>query len=79
MIYIIHSLNSRSSRHSLTTYKDKYILKFGGIKSLSLEGNPDEKAAPPEIYSIEAEEWWPINIKPDILSKFKLYPSIIKM
>ena len=33
-IYIIHSLNSRSSRHSLTTYRDKYILKFGGVKRL---------------------------------------------
>lgn len=33
-IYLIHSLNSRSSRHSLTTYKNKYILKFGGIKRL---------------------------------------------
>jgi hypothetical protein len=59
-IYIIHSLNTRSSRHSLTTYKDKYILKFGGIKKLFSRENHlikenisfEDMAAPAEIYSI---------------------------
>ena len=53
-IYIIHSLKTRSSRHSLTTYKNKYILKFGGTKKLLKPGEYDPKAqeVPPEIYSL---------------------------
>jgi hypothetical protein len=49
-VYIIHSLRQRSSRHSVTTYKDKYILKFGGIRRQpekdSLNIDSDYAAAP---------------------------------
>lgn len=50
-VYIIHSLRHRSSRHSVTTYKDRYILKFGGVRRL-LSDDPaspidPESAAPP--------------------------------
>jgi hypothetical protein len=59
-VYIIHSLRHRSSRHSITTYKEKYILKFGGIRRQSEEDQVNSEAdysSPSEIYSLKTEEW----------------------
>ena len=51
-VYIIHSLKSRSSRHALTTYKNKFILKFGGVKKL-LEDNKDKDLEYVETYCVQ--------------------------
>lgn len=78
-VYIIHSLRQRSSRHSVTTYKDKYILKFGGIRRLQDEEKGDfggDWAAPSEIYSLKTEEWSVIPFYGRL--QFNLCPSIFK-
>lgn len=78
-VYIIHSLRQRSSRHSVTTYKDKYILKFGGIRRLQdpeAADYSDDWAAPSEIYSLKTEEWSVIPFYGRL--QFNLYPSIFK-
>lgn len=82
-IYIIHSLNVRSSRHSLTTYKNKFILKFGGIKQLRPASQHlntvEDITAPPEIYSIDSQEWSVINISREFELKFGICPSIFRI
>ena len=77
-VYIIHSLRQRSSRHSLTTYKDKYILKFGGVRRVTEPQAQDsgEDWAPSEIYSLKTEEWSVIPFYNRL--QFNLYPSIFK-
>jgi hypothetical protein len=85
-VYIVHSLRHRSSRHSVTTYKDRYILKFGGIRRLPPDDynphhphphHPDpDSAAPPEIYSLKTEEWTAIPFYSRL--QFNIYPSIFK-
>lgn len=67
-VYIIQSLNQRSSRHSISTYKDKYILKFGGVSvpldpDQPVQGNKRRCLAFPEVYSLEREEWSTISFK----------------
>lgn len=76
-VYIIHSLRQRSSRHSITTYKDKYILKFGGVRRITEEPEFEgDWAAPSEIYSLKTEEWSVIPFYNRM--QFNLYPSIFK-
>ena len=75
-------MNQRSSRHSISTYKDKYILKFGGvaIPIEGIQGDPIRYASYPEVYSLEREEWSTINLKQnnDMMMEIGTRPVIFK-
>ncbi len=64
-MFLVSGMNQKTSRHTVVTYMDKYILKFGGItKVLDFSkkwADLDPLPAKPEIYSLEKQQWMLID------------------
>ena len=78
-------MNQRSSHHSVSTYKDKYILKFGGFSmpvsaNHTVKGNKTSYLSFPEVYSLEREEWSTISLREDnkLIMELGIRPIIFK-